>query len=88
MRTYQARFDVDRVLRTLRCLLDGERIVEERYAVLRFQDNIHLLHLLRRAGMPEQIAFGDARTHWTVTFQQLVALGYTEEQLKGLGILP
>lgn len=39
--------------------------------------------------MSEQIAFGEgARAEWTVTFQQLSVLGYTEEQLKEIGIFP
>ena len=89
MRTYQARFDIDYSLRTVRCLLAGDRIIEDRYTVVRFQDSIDLLNLLRRAGMSEQIAFGEgARAEWTVTFQQLLVLGYTEEQLREIGVFP
>lgn len=87
MRTYQARFDVDFSLRTLRCLLAGDRVIEDRYAVLYFDDSIHLLRLLRQAGMPEDIALGDnAKTTWTVTFQQLSRMGYTVEQLTAMGL--
>jgi hypothetical protein len=89
MRTYQARFDVDYSLRTLRCLLAGDRIVDDRYATLHFEDSIQLLRLLRQAGMPEEIVLGDnAKTTWTVTFQQLSVMGYTGEQLKTIGIYP
>jgi hypothetical protein len=89
MRTYQARFDVDYSLRILRCLPAGDRIADDRYAALSFEDSIHLLRLLQHAGMPEQIALDDnAKTTWTVTFQQLSVLGYTGAQLKTLDILP
>lgn len=89
MRTYQARFDVEYSLRTLRCLLAGDRIVHDRHTTLQFEDSIQLLRLLRQAGMPEEIALGDnAKTTWTVTFQQLSLMGYTAEQLNAIGIFP
>jgi len=89
MRTYQVRFDVDNALRLLRCLPPEERIADECYASLRFTDSIELLGRLRRAGLPEEIVHGEGkRTSWTVTFQQLRILGYTEAQLKVLGIFP
>lgn len=87
MRTYQARFDVDYSLRIMRCLPPEERIADGRYAALNFEDSIQLLRLLREAGLPEEILQG-FRTTWTVTFQQLAVLGYTREQLEGLGVAP
>jgi len=87
MRTYRARFDVDYSLRTIRCLLEGDRVVDDRYATLHFEDSIQLLRMLRQAGMPEEIALGDnAKTSWIVTFQQLLVMGYTGEQLHAIGI--
>jgi len=89
MRTYQARFDVDYSLRILRCLPPEEKIADNRYAAIAFQDNIQLLRLIQRAGLPEEIVHGEgARKTWTVTFQQLAILGYTDTQLKALGIFP
>jgi hypothetical protein len=89
MRTYQARIDVDYSLRTVRCLLAGDRIVQDRYTALHFEDSIQLIRLLRQAGMPEEIALGDnAKTTWTVTFQQLSLMGYSAEQLNAIGIYP
>ena len=87
MRTYQARFDVDYTLRILRCLPPQERIADGRYAAMYFEDSIQLLRLVRKAGMPDEILQG-SRTTWTVTFQQLALLGYTQEQLEGIGIAP
>ncbi len=89
MRTYRARFDVDYSLRTIRCLLDGDRVVTDRYVTLHFEDSIQLLRMLRQAGMPDEIAFGDnAKTTWIVTFQQLLVMGYTDTELHAAGIYP
>lgn len=87
MRTYQARFDVDYTLRILRCLPPEERFANGRYAALHFEDSIQLLTLVRKASLPDEILQG-SRTTWTVTFQQLALLGYTQEQLGSVGIAP
>jgi len=85
MLSYRARFDVDCRLRILRCLPPQERIADAHYAALQFEDSIQVLRLLPKAGLPDEILQG-SRTIWTVTFQQLALLGYTQEQLESVGI--